>query len=237
MTIVDGRKISQEILSEVKKEVASLDFQPIFCDVLGGDDPASVQYVKMKARTAESIGIKFHNASFPANITTMELVEEIKKINKIQNMCGVIVQLPLPDSLDKQAILDAIDPRLDVDCLGREASEKFYKNENPIGFPTALACMAVLESLNLNLKSKNIAVLGQGMLVGKPVLALLKFRNLDAVPVRRSTENKEAILKNADVIISGIGNGKYITGDMIKEGAIIIDAGTSESNSASPSGL
>ena len=228
--IIDGKKLSKEILAQVKNEVAALAFTPIFCDVLVGDDPASVQYVKMKAKTAESVGIKFHNANFGASTTTNELIQEIKNLNNVENMSGIIVQLPLPIHLDRQAVLDAIDPRFDVDCLGGAASEKFYKNENQIGFPTALACMAALDTLNLNLSEKNIVVLGQGLLVGKPVAALLHFRGLTPTLIIRQTEHKEELIKNADIIISGTGNGKFITGEMIKPGAVLIDAGTSESN-------
>ncbi len=131
--------------------------------------------------------------------------------------------------------MDAIDSDLDVDCLGAKASDKFYKNyegESDLGFPTALACVALLDSLNLNLSEKNILVMGQGELVGWPVTALLKHRELSPIIVTSTTteENRRKILKEADVIISGIGKGKYITGEMIKEGAVIIDAGTSESN-------
>jgi 5,10-methylene-tetrahydrofolate dehydrogenase/methenyl tetrahydrofolate cyclohydrolase len=156
------------------------------------------------------------------------LVKEIKILNKIPNMCGIIVQLPLPPHLDKRAVLDAIDSDLDVDCLGTIASEKFYKGENTVGFPTALACMALLDSLNLNLKGKIIVVLGQGELVGKPTAELLRSRGLSFQPISSKTENKESFLLQADVIISGIGKGKYITGNMIKFGAVLIDAGTSE---------
>lgn len=240
MQIIDGKRLCGEILSKIKKEVVTLAFTPVFCDVLVGNDQSSVQYVKMKAKTAESVGIKFHNANFPASITTEELIKEIKILNKVENMCGIIVQLPLPESLDKRAILDSIDPRFDVDCLGALASEKFYNNydsQTDLGYPTALACMALLDSLNLNLTnprqggtSKKIVVLGQGMLVGKPVTALLKFHGLNPIIIRSKTENKEKLIKEADVIISGMGKGKYISGDMIKLGAVLIDAGTSESN-------
>ncbi len=232
MTIIDGKKLSNEILEKVKKEVALLPFAPLFCDVLVGDDPASVQYVQMKAKTAEAVGIKFHHANFPSYIKTPELITELKKLNKLKNMCGIIIQLPLPEHIDKQAVFGAIDPRLDVDCLGKSASEKFYNGDSSIGFPTALACIALLDSLNMDLKGKKIAVLGQGMLVGKPVTALLRFRNLSPIPVDIYTENKEELIKQADVIVSGMGKGQYITGEMIKEGAVIIDAGTSESSGA-----
>src|SRR3989344_3923862 len=105
MKILDGKKLSKDILAEVKKEVADLPFQPLFSDVLVGNDPSSVQYVKMKAKAAESVGIKFHNANFPESITTGELIPEIKKINNIKNMCGIIIQLPLPPAIDRQAVL------------------------------------------------------------------------------------------------------------------------------------
>jgi 5,10-methylene-tetrahydrofolate dehydrogenase/methenyl tetrahydrofolate cyclohydrolase len=239
MYIIDGKKIRDEILAKVKSEVASLSFQPVFCDVLVGDDSASLQYVQMKGRMAEDVGITFRQANFPLSITTNELIKEIKVLNAIPNICGIIVQLPLPESLDKQAVLDSIDPSLDVDCLGKIRSEKFYNNyndKNDLSFPTALACIAVLDSLNLDLKDKNIVVLGQGMLVGKPVTALLKSKGLSPIVIRNKTENTKEILKQADIIISGIGKGKYITGDMIKEGAVLIDAGTSEAGNSPADG-
>ena len=232
MQIIDGKKLRGEILEEIKRQVAALPFVPIFCDVLVGEDPASAQYVRMKRKTAESAGIKFHNANFPATITTKELIKEIKILNGMQNMCGIILQLPLPEHIDRRLALDAIDPHLDVDCLGTKASAEFYSGKTDLGFPTALACMSLLDSLGLDLKDKKIVCLGQGELVGKPVLALLKFRGLDAVPVVRKTENKEKIIKEADIIISGIGHGKHITRDMVKPGVVLVDAGTSEDKNA-----
>jgi methylenetetrahydrofolate dehydrogenase (NADP+) / methenyltetrahydrofolate cyclohydrolase len=232
MEIIDGRKMRDGVLENIKSDVALLSFQPIFCDVLVGEDPASIQYVRMKARTAESVGIHFHNASYQSTITTSELIAEIKKLNEMKNMCGIIVQLPLPDTIDKQAVLDAIDPALDVDCLGTTASDIFYSGNILLGFPTALACMVLLDSLNLDLTDKKIVVQGQGLLVGKPVAALLRFRGIDPIIITSKTENKLELLKEADVIISGIGKGKYVTGDMVKENVVLIDAGTSESTGA-----
>lgn len=230
-TIIDGRQISKDVLNKVKEEISSLPFVPVFCDILVGDNPVSLQYVNMKRKKAEEIGIRFHEASFSSNISTEDLINEIQKINKIPNMCGVIVQLPLPESLDQEKVLDAVDPLLDVDCLSAVTSEKFYGGDLFLGFPTALACIALLDSLNLDLKDKKIAVMGFGKLVGKPVSALLNFRNLNVEIVRSKTERKEEILKEADIVISGMGKGSYIKGDMIKNGAILIDAGSSESDS------
>ena len=231
MQIIDGKKIRDEILAKIKKEVVSLPFKPVFCDVLVGNDRVSAQYVQMKKQNAENIGIGFHQADFPASIKTEELVEEIKILNEMANMCGIIVQLPLPEKLDRRAVLDAIDSGLDVDCLGTVASEGFYKGNTNFSFPTALACMKLLDSTGISLKDKKIVVLGYGELVGKPVASLLRFRGFNPIVLRSKTENKEEIIRQADVIISGIGKGRYITGNMIKKGVVLIDAGTSESGS------
>ena len=230
--IINGRNMRGKILEEIRTGVAMLPFVPVFCDILVGNDPASAQYVDMKAKTAEKIGIKFYRARFAEDIEPTALMKEIKKLGEIPNMCGIIIQLPLPPRFSecKKSILDSVPEGLDVDCLGTPASDRFYEGKNEICFPTALACMEILDSLGIDLHDKKIAVLGQGDLVGKPVTALLRFRGIEPSIVRSKTENKEQIIKEADVIISGIGKGKFITGDMIKEGVVLIDAGTSESN-------
>ncbi|MEK7499160.1 MAG: bifunctional 5,10-methylenetetrahydrofolate dehydrogenase/5,10-methenyltetrahydrofolate cyclohydrolase [Patescibacteria group bacterium] len=229
MIILDGKKLREGILEDVKTGVARLPFVPVFCDVLVGGDPASAQYVRMKAKLATSAGIKFHNAHFADDISTENLVAEIKKLNILPHMCGLIVQLPLPGHLDVRAVLDAVSPDIDVDCLSTETSNRFYAGEVVPAFPTALACMEILDSLKLDLLDKKIVVVGQGMLVGRPVTHLLLVRGLNVETVTRTTENKEEIIKNADIIISGTGHAKLIVGGMVKKGVVIIDAGTSES--------
>ncbi len=226
--LIDGKKISKEILADVAADVAALSFQPVFCDVLVGDDKPSMQYVQMKARAATGVGILFHTANFPVSITTEELVKEIQKLSEVPNMCGIILQLPLPAHIDLQTALDAVPAELDVDCLSTVSSKNFYEGKGAIAFPTALACMSALDSIKVDLSSKNIVVLGQGKLVGLPVTSLLKSRGLSLIAVTNMTPNKEEIIKNADVIVSAIGQGKYITHDMIKESVILIDAGSSE---------
>lgn len=232
MQIIDGRKIKEEILKELKEKVEALSFPPIFCDILVGDDKVSASYVRIKERAAESIGIKFKAVNFPLSVTTEEILEEINNLNRVPLLCGIIVQLPLPPHIDKQTVLDAISPALDVDCLGSFNNEIFYNIGGSIGYPTALACMKLLDSLNLDLNNKNIVVLGRGKLVGLPVTHLLERRGLKVNVVHSQTPNAEDLISNADVIISATGRGKYITGDMIKEGVVIIDAGTSEENGA-----
>ncbi len=229
--IIDGQKIKKEILNDLKKQVAKLDFRPVFCDVIVGNDPVSLQYVNMKEKNAKSVGIDFHQAKFDENISTIELVEEIKKINKMPNMCGLIVQLPLPKHIDQDQALDAIDERIDVDCLSQKSQKNFYSGASVLAFPTALACLRILDSLGVELSNKKIVMAGQGILVGRPVSYLLKSRGYDVATISSETKNKNELIASADILITAIGHGNYIKGDMIKRGAIVIDAGTSESNS------
>ena len=230
MQIIDGRKIKDEILNELKSKVEALSFPPIFCDILVGDDPVSSSYVRIKGKAAESIGIKFKVVNFPEAVTTEEIINEIENLNRVPLMSGIIVQLPLPSHIDTQLVLDAIDPKLDVDCLGSINSKNFYEDTGSIGYPTALACMKLLDSLDLDLKEKNIVVLGRGKLVGLPVTHILESRGLKVTVVHSQSENSNEIILNADIIISAIGRGGFLTGSMIKEGVVIIDAGTSEAN-------
>lgn len=229
MNIIDGKKIATEVLSQLKTEVSALPFQPVFCDVLVGNDKVSAQYVAMKAKTAEKIGIKFRAAVFPDNVPKQELIDEIKKICQEPNMRGLIVQLPLPANLPKQEILDAINPDIDVDCMGSLNLDNFYKGHIRFIPPTAAAIMAILENLKIDLLSKQILVVGQGELVGRPVTFLLKQKGLLVNIADINTKNTAELLKQADVIISAAGKAYLITGEKIKQGAVVIDAGTSES--------
>jgi 5,10-methylene-tetrahydrofolate dehydrogenase/methenyl tetrahydrofolate cyclohydrolase len=235
MILIDGRKIKDEILEEVKRDIMSLSFTPVFCDILVGNDISSLQYVNMKAKIAESVGIKFRTANFDIKTTTEELIMQIKDLNQVPHMCGIIIQLPLPRHIDKRKVLDAILPELDVDCLGSVNSQNFYSseyNKENISYPTGLACVEILERLNIDLSKKEILILGQGTLVGLPVSHLLEIRGLKIKRVNSKTKDIDILMKNADIIVSAIGQGKYIKGHMIKKGSIIIDAGTSEDNGA-----
>ena len=230
MQLIDGRKIRNTILATLKDRIAALPHTPLFCDVLVGNDPASAQYVSMKERTAENIGIYTHHAAFPDTITTDELVAEIKKISEIQYMSGLIVQLPLPAHIDTKRVLDAVPASIDVDATSSETSEKFYTNNPTFVFPTAAAVVEIIDSLGINLSGKKVAMIGQGILVGKPVSHILKSRGVDLSVADNSTKNLPEILGGADIVISATGQVGLIKSHMLKKDVILIDAGTSESN-------
>ena len=199
-TIVMGKAIAQKILDELKAEVGKLSFQPVFCDVLVGDDPVSRSYVNTKARAAEQIGLRFDMLQVPQNITTEELIAKLKSIQSNPLLAGLIIQLPLPEHLDKLKILNAIDRSVDVDCL------------------------------NLDLSKLKILVIGQGELVGKPVTSLLLQKGYNVTTADESTTDLKQLTVDADIIISATGQPKLINADLIKLGAILIDCGTAESN-------
>lgn len=228
MILIDGKKLRDGLLENIKKEVEKLPFSPVFSDVMVGDDKVSLSYVKIKEKFANMAGIKFRETILSNNITTEEVIEQVRNLNNVPFISGVIVQLPLPSHINTEEVLNSIDTNLDVDCLSGESTLRFYNNNPIFSYPTALACVYILESLPLDLKDKNILVIGNGRLVGRPVSHLLKSKGLNITTVDSKTENRDDLIKEADVIITAIGQGKFLTGDMVKSGVVIIDAGTSE---------
>ncbi len=226
--MVNGNEIAQQILSKLRSEVKRLYFTPLFCDILVGTDPVSASYVKIKAKKAEEIGIRFELIELPAEVTNEELTNQIKKIQQDPFLSGLIVQLPLPEKIDKSVVLNAIDPRVDVDCLSDVNTKLFYEGRAKIIPPTAAAVIAILDSFRLDMKSLQILVVGQGNLVGKPVTFLLKNKGYNVMPADEKTENLNELTVTADIIISATGSAKLIKGDMIKLDTVLIDCGTSE---------
>ena len=219
MITVKGQEIARKILDELQSQVAALSSKPLFVDLLIGDDPVSRSYVNIKKKRAEEIGLEFKLAQMPASASTAQVLAGLQEIQTEKKLAGLIIQLPLPSHLNQSTILAAIEPQFDVDGLTDKS--KFVP-------PTAAAVLAVLDSLNLELSQKKILVIGQGELVGKPVTFLLRQRGLTVETADDST-NLKSIAPNADIIISGTGQPKLITSDLIKPDAILIDCGTAES--------
>lgn len=228
-TIVDGRAIARKILQELKAEVANLSFQPLFSDVLIGQDPVARSYVNIKLKRAEEIGLQFKLLELPDSVATQTVIDELQHIQDNPQLSGLIVQLPLPAQLDRISILNAIDPKVDVDYLNETNARLFYAGKSQTIPPTAAAILTILDSLGLDLKQLKILVVGQGDLVGRPITFLLSQRGYQVTTADQTTRSLGELTKRADMIISGTGKPKLINGDMIKLGATIIDAGTAES--------
>lgn len=228
MIHLDGKKIRNELLSKIKREVAALPFPPVFCDILIGTDAASVQYVEMKNRVAAQLGISVERASFPETATTEMIITKIRSLNANPHLTGLIVQLPLPPHIDKRAVLDAIDPLIDVDATGTENTERFYHDDPRYVFPTASAIMELLSRAGAPDPTQHAVIIGKGELVGRPIAHLLSKKCTVAV-IDKTTSDPESIIRTADIVISAAGQGGLVRGGMVAPGVILIDAGTSES--------
>lgn len=203
--------------------------KPRLAVVVVGKDPVVAKFIEQKKKAAESVGIEVRIYPFEEKVTTNELRKRLAEIVHEKKNTGVIVQLPLPAHVNSQYILNAVTPGKDADMLSSRALGNFVTGKSAIFPPVVGAARALFEEYGIDYKNKYIAVVGAGNLVGKPMALWLLNEKTTFSVVRSSTKNPEEFLRRADVIISGIGKPKFITADMVKEGAVIIDAGTSES--------
>ncbi|TSC65562.1 MAG: methylenetetrahydrofolate dehydrogenase (NADP+) / methenyltetrahydrofolate cyclohydrolase [Candidatus Doudnabacteria bacterium Gr01-1014_77] len=229
--IIDGRKIAKEILEQLKTEVASLGFKPKLIDVFVGSDPVIESYVNIKAKRAFETGIDFEIKKYPQDVLEETLVADIKQMNSEKNICGLIVQLPLPKHLDKQAVMNAINPDIDVDMITSVSLGELFTGQQKIMPATASAILRMLKDLNIDLRGKHVLVVGAGDLVGKPVTFLLMQAGATVTVANQSTQDLSSLCLSADIIISGTGVPGLIKPSMVRAESIVIDAGTAESNS------
>lgn len=221
--IIDGRALARNLFNDVSQRIAKLSYKPLLCDVVVGDDAVSLSYVKIKGKRAEECGMEFSLVHLPSTATEPDVISAIQTEQEKENLSGLIVQLPLPEHIDSTKILSAINSKFDVDVINPT------NTSTDIVPPTAGAVMYILESLPLDLKTQKFVMLGNGDLVGKPVSKELQKRGLNFQTVLADTEDRAELLKQATVIISGVGKAGILTVDEVSEGVVVIDAGTSES--------
>ncbi len=227
--IIDGKKISQEVLTQIKNEVGLLKFKPKLIDVLIGADPVTESYVRIKAKRAAEVGIDFEIVRLEAGIEQAEVEIKISELNETEDLSGLIVQLPLPAHLDKQSILDCIDPNLDVDVITSINLGRLFTGKEVFAPATAGAIFRILDYQKIDLKGKNLLIIGAGDLVGKPSAFMAIQRGATVTIANRATKNLSELTLMADVIISGAGQPGLITSEMVRASTVVIDAGTAES--------
>ncbi len=227
--LIDGKKIAQTIFQTFPKRLAALPYVPVLADIIVGDDAVALSYVRIKNRTAQKHGLAFHTEQLPVHASTEQIKQALTKIQSMPNMRGVIIQLPMPSHINQQEVLAELQANLDVDCIGQKGNEAFYEGKALWLPPTAGAIWEILQTLPHNFKSSKIAVIGQGELVGKPITYLLQQAGCQVDIATKENDNLAEVLQHADIIISGTGQAGLITGKLIKPGAVVIDAGTSES--------
>lgn len=238
VTILDGKKISEKVLEGLKAEIEVINkvLAPTLLRldiVMVGDNGASKAFVKKKKQAGARIGIEVRVHNFPKDIKTNKLRSEVAGLSRDKKVHGIVVQLPMPAHINEQKILDAVPAEKDVDVLGYKAAGKFYTNNKEFRIiPSTLAgILWLLREYGIeDFVGKNVVVVGAGKLVGKPAINyfMRKEASASAFNVRSRTADKTSTLKKADIIISGAGSPGLITGDMVKDGVIIIDAGTAK---------
>jgi methylenetetrahydrofolate dehydrogenase (NADP+)/methenyltetrahydrofolate cyclohydrolase len=240
-TILDGRKVSKEILNEIKQEVksyeADYDATPTLALVRAGDDPASVSYAGMIERTCNKVGITFVDHTRPSDVTEDEMVRLIRTLNDDETVNGVIIQQPLPEGIRPEVVIEALDPGKDIDGAhplnaGRLARAAFVdrpQNVGPYFVPaTPLGGLELLKRYNVNIDGERAVIVGASNLIGKP-LSLLLTRHWATVTVcDLHTKPLSAMTEQADILASVTGVAHLVTADMVKEGATVLDFGFTE---------
>lgn len=231
MELIDGNKIATDIVAELKTEVAAITGRkPCIALVRVGEDPASVSYVKKKEKTAAEIGLESRIILPPVSISQDELFALIDQLNADPGVDGILVQSPLPKHIDEVAVFRRVSPAKDVDGFNTLNLGKIAQ-EDPTAFVacTPAGIMEILARSGVDLKGKHVVVLGRSLIVGKPValLALQKKAGANGTVTicHSATANLPAITRQADVLIAAIGRAEFVTADMVKPGAVVIDVG------------
>ncbi|WP_301108271.1 bifunctional methylenetetrahydrofolate dehydrogenase/methenyltetrahydrofolate cyclohydrolase FolD [Sporosarcina sp.] len=225
---IDGKAIGQEIRNELKEQVASLvkqGCQPGLAVILVGENPASQTYVKNKEKSSIEAGMKSELIKLPDTVSEEDLLKEVEKLNQDDSIDGILVQLPLPKHIDENKVIRAISPEKDVDGFHPMNVGKML-----IGQETFLPCtpygiMQLLERTGVEIAGKHAVIIGRSNIVGKPMGQLLLQKDATVTYCHSRTTDLKKFTKQADILIVAIGIAKFITGDYIKEGAVVVDVG------------
>ena len=226
--IISGKEVSQAVKIRVADEIKALKNEGIescLAVILVGDDPASRVYVNNKKKACEFCGIRSLEYVLPAETTQEELIELIEKLNEDKSVNGILCQLPLPKHLDEKAVLNLIKPEKDVDAFHPENVGHIMIGDFNFLPCTPAGIMEMLRYENISLDGKNCVVIGRSNIVGKPMAMLMLKENATVTICHSRTKNLKEIVAGADVIVAAVGRPNFVTADMVKDGAVIIDVG------------
>lgn len=227
--IISGKELATRIKSELRDEVIELQkagIQPKLTVILVGDDPASHTYVRGKERASEEVGIISEIIRASASITEEELLAEIERINADPTVHGLLVQLPLPEHIDEKVIINAIDPLKDVDGFHPINVGKLMIGDEGYLSCTPYGIIELIKSTGIDITGKKAVIIGRSNIVGKPLAILLLRENATVTVAHSRTVNLKEVAKEAEILISAIGQPEMITKDYVGEGAVVIDVGT-----------
>ena len=223
--ILDGKNLRDKIFCDLKAKLDKMPKKPTLAVILVGDNPASQIYVRNKKRTAENLGINSLVINYPSDVSENELLVKIDELNNDNSVTAILVQLPLPEHINKFKVLDSISPKKDVDGLTPYNSGKLFAGEEPYVYPcTPKGILLLLDEYNIELNGKHVVVIGRSNLVGKPVAQMLLKRNATVTMCHSHTKNLSEITKTADIVVSAVG--KNVIGEkMLKSDCVVIDVG------------
>ena len=229
MQILEGRPVAAKVLAEVKAGVAALaartGVHPTLAVVLVGEDPASQIYVRNKKRAADEVGITSRDFLFPGGCSQAELVDTIQKINADPSIHGILLQLPLPKGLDENAAVNAIAPAKDADGLHPVSLGNLLAGKPSMVPCTPGGCIEILDHYGIPIEGAEAVMVGRSRLVGKPLAQLLLARNATVTMCHTRTRDLAEHCRQAEILCVAAGRPRFITGDMVKEGAVVIDVG------------
>lgn len=224
-TILDGKKLRDKIIENLKAKVDTFDEKPTLVVILVGENPASKIYVNNKKKMAEKIGIHSEVINYPASITEAELLDKIEELNSNKKVTAILVQLPLPKHISKDNVMNKIIPSKDVDGFTPYNFGKLFSGETPTVYPcTPKGILLLLDEYNIEIEGKHVVIVGRSNIVGKPLSQMMLNKNATVTICHSHTKNLSQITKTADILVSAVGKN-IIEGEMLKTDCVIVDVG------------
>jgi len=225
--IMDGKALAERIKGELANKVLKMDKKPTLGTILVGNDPGSIAYVDGKHRDCAQVGIKSIKVNLPESATTAEVLKAVNELNQNPECTGFIVQLPLPNLVNTEEVLLAIDPNKDADGLNPINLGKFVLGKNTIIPCTPKAILALLTEYKIKISAAKVLIIGRGTTVGRPLSILLsqKPNNATVTLAHSATSNLPELIKQADIVVAAMGSAHFIKPGMVKDGATVIDVG------------
>ena len=225
MQIINGKEISASIRAEIKEETEKMGVRPGLAVILVGNDPASQVYVRNKNKACEEVGFYSEMYTLPEETSMEQLLGLIEQLNESPQIHGILVQLPLPKHLDEEKVILAIDPRKDVDAFHPVNVGKIMIGNHAFLPCTPAGVMELLDRSGIDVSGKDCVVIGRSNIVGKPQAMLLLHKNATVTICHSRTKDLAEVCSRADVLVSAVGRAGFVTADMVKEGAVVIDVG------------
>ncbi len=232
--IIDGKAYSQKVEQELKERVEAIKKKggrtPVLATILVGDNPASITYVRMKGNACTRIGMTSLKVEMKEDTTTEELLEKIEELNKNPDVCGILLQHPVPKQINEQVCFNAIAPEKDVDGVNTASFGLMAMGLPAFKSATPLAVLSLLKHYDIQIAGKEAAVIGRSAILGKPVAALLLNENATVTVAHSKTVNLPEVVRRADIVVAAVGKPLFVQADWIKEGAVLVDAGYNKGN-------